>query len=146
MDQQTKNSVKSRSRCSQHGVKYYTEQGTQTFRSVRRKSGRKKSFISGSGTTSGLKLGRSRSKFSLGLSKRSLSGQQGSPSVSPSRTSLAEEEGGEGEKKSETSFTKRNIKSQVLVIRVICGLTECLNKAICDINMLSSSSVSDKIH
>ena len=121
LDQQPKNSVKSRSRCSQHGVvKYYTEQGTQTFRSVRRKSGRKKSFISG--TTSGLKLGRSRSKFSLGLSKRSLSGHQASPSVSPSRNSLAEEEGGEAEKKSETSFTKRNIKSQVSVISIIFWL------------------------
>ena len=139
---------KQRLRCSQHGqVKYYTEQGTQTFRSLRwslnglgeliiffqanfdkcliltlirqiqrnikvvscrKKSGRKKSFLSGSG----MKLGRSRSKFSLGLSKRGYN----SPPLSPSRNSLAEDDG-EGSKKSETSFTKRNIKSQVSILR-----------------------------
>ena len=80
--------------------------------SCRKKSGRKKSFISGSGR----KLGRSRSKFSLGLSRRSYTGNKDSPhslSLSPSRNSLPEEDG-EGSKKSETSsFTKRNIKSQV---------------------------------
>ena len=107
--------------CTQHGpVKCYADQGTQTVKTFRGKN-TKRSLLSAASH----QFSRSRSRMSLAFSRRSLGRQCSSDTTSSlplantdtsaSRQSFVEygEANGKKQNGGETSFTKRNIKSQV---------------------------------
>ena len=104
--------------CAQHcHRRYFTEQGTQTVRTFKSRHIRRKSFLGEVGTNS-FKREKPARRFNLRFKKRSPAPLVCEP-PSPTNSLLDEDP---NFRKSETSFTKRNIKSQVFVENIVTFL------------------------
>ena len=103
--------IKSNYSCAAHcHARYFTEQGTQTVKTFKTRKTRRRSFLGEAGSNS-FKREKPTRRFNLRLKKQSSSRLSSEP---PSPThSLLEETTNFA--KTETSFTKRNIKSQVTI-------------------------------
>jgi len=114
ISKKTNGVIKSNLSCSRHSSRrYFTEQGTQTVKTFKSRKIRRKSFVGEVGTNS-FKREKPRRRFSLRFMKQNTSIFISSP-PSPVNSLLEEDP---SFKKMETSFTKRNIKSQVRKFRM----------------------------
>ena len=101
--------IKSNYSCSQHCQRrYFTEQGTQTVKTFKSRRIRRKSFLGEVGTNS-FKREKPVRRFNLRFKRRSPTRLSSEP-PSPTNSLLDDDP---NFRKTETSFTKRNIKSQV---------------------------------
>ena len=110
--------IKSSFACPQHyHQRYFTEQGTQTVKTFKSRRARRKSFIGNVGTNS-FKGVTPTQRFKFRIKRRHSNRLEIEP-PSPTNSFISDDQ---GYKKSETSFTKRNIKSQVHVILIYAAV------------------------